>query len=146
MRNAEVSMHNLLRFFCILLFALCASSCSLPSLESAECGEARTYVKQFYSWYIGTDADERNRHPEIYEKYVSRTFPFNPKHWERDPYLLTNDFPNTFRLGTCKAADSDHVEFQVLLLWRDDMKSTQKGIRVEAIKTTDRWLISKVSE
>jgi hypothetical protein len=121
------------------------SSCSIPNLEKPECTQARDSVKQFYSWYLGTNAEERSKHPEIYKKFISPTFSFDPKKWETDSYLLTNDFPKTFRVGACKVNDSEHVGLQVLLLWRDDTKSEQKEVHVESVKISDKWLISKVS-
>lgn len=121
------------------------SGCSLPNLENPECSHARDSVKQFYSWYLGTDADERGKHPEIFNKFISPEFPRDRSSaLKTDPVLLTDNFPKTFRVGVCKMVDSEHVELQVLLLWRDDIKSEQKEIKVEAVKTGDKWLIKKV--
>ena len=144
MQNLKYLGHYFLLIFCVLYSALCLTSCSLPSLEKPECTQARDSVKQFYSWYLGTDAEERSKHPEIYEKFISPTFPFDPKKWETDPYLLTNDFPKTFRVGACKVNDSEHVELQVLLLWRDDTRSEQREIKIEAAKQNGKWLIDKI--
>ena len=127
--------------FCLFIF----SSCSIPSLEKPQCTEARDSVKQFYSWYLGTDAEEKSRHPEIYARFISPSFPFDPKGSETDPYFLTNDFPKTFRLGSCKVVDPEKVDIQVQLFWRDDIKTVQKEVHAEAVKPSDKWLIDKVS-
>ena len=122
-----------------------AFGCSIPSLEKPECTQARDTVKQFYSWYLGTDVDVRSRQPEIYEKYISPSFVYDPKKRETDPYFLTNDFPKTFKIGKCEAPESNKATLQVQLYWRDDAKTVQKDLHVEAIKTGDVWLINKIS-
>lgn len=133
-------------FICLLLTAYCQLACSIPNLEKPQCTAARDTVKQFYSWYIGTEANVKADHPEIYNKYVSPLFSnsFEPKDWETDHFLLTNDWPKTFRAGSCSVESEDKAVFQVVLLWRDDNSSYQKEVKVEAIKTGNTWLISKV--
>lgn len=138
-------MHHFFLLLCIIHFALCFSSCSLPSLEKPECAEARGVVKQFYSWYFGTEAHEREQHPEILKGYVSPEFPFDRgSNWESDPFVLSVNFPKTFRVGSCDLQANDKAIFKVLLLWKDDAKSEQKEVKVEVVKTGDKWLINKV--
>jgi hypothetical protein len=140
-------MHNVLLLLCVLHCVFGIAACSIPSLEKPECTQARDSVKQFYSWYLATDADERSSHPEIYGKFISSTFPLDRgSNWETDPYLLTNNFPKTFRVGTCKVTDSEHLELQVLLLWRDDTRNEQREVHVETVKVGDKWLINNVAE
>ncbi len=119
----------------------------MPSLESPQCTEARDTVKQFYSWHLGTDADVKAGHPEIYKKYVSSEFLTTDRgsNWESDPYFLSLNSPKTFKIGTCKQIDQQKVDLQVQLYWRDNEKVTQKEVHVEAVKTGDTWLINKVS-
>ena len=139
-------MHNFLLVFCILHSAFCIAGCSLPNLEKPQCTAARDTVKQFYSWYIATDADVRAAHPEIFSKYISPLFSdsLDPKDWETDHFILTNNWPKSFRVGTCTSESNDKAILQVVLLWRDDTKSEQKEVKVETVKTGDKWLINKV--
>lgn len=138
-------MHNFFSLFCILHFALCIWACSVPNLEIAQCAEARDSVKQFYSWYIGTDAETKSQQPEIYRKFVSAEFPIDPEKWELDPYLLTNNLPKSFRVAECNTQSSEKTNFNVILLWHDGSRSEQKKILVETLKNNGSWLINKVS-
>lgn len=138
-------MHNFLRLFCIMHFALCIGACSIPNLEKAQCAEARDSVKQFYSWYLGTDAEAKSRQPEIFRKFVSTGLPVDPEKWQSDPYLLTNNFPKSFRVAECNTQSSEKTNFNVILLWHDGSRSEQKNIRVETLRNNGSWLISKVS-
>jgi hypothetical protein len=132
------------RFFllCILLSAFCIAACSVPNLEKPECAQARDSVRQFYSWYLGTK--EEDRRPEMFSRYISPDFSNASGDPASDPYLLAEDAPKSFKVGACKLSDPDHAEFDVLLLWRDDTKTEQKGIKVASVKTGDKWLINKV--
>jgi hypothetical protein len=139
-------MHSFLLVFCILHSALCIGSCSLPSLESGECSQARDTVKQFYSWYLGTETGEKDKHPEIFNKYVSSEFLVgHGKSSGNDPYFLSPTFPKTFKIGVCKQIDAQKVDMQVQLYWRDDAKTVQKEVHVETVKASDKWLINKIS-
>ena len=69
--------------------------------------------------------------------------------WEGsgDPFTTGNDdLAKAFRVGACREIAPDKVEFQVLLFWRDDTRSEQREIKVEAIRSTDKWLINNVSQ
>jgi hypothetical protein len=61
-----------------------------------------------------------------------------------DYFTQTEDFPKAFRVGTCDAVSDDKAELQVLLFWKDDTRSEQKEVQVEAVKRSDTWLINKV--
>jgi len=62
----------------------------------------------------------------------------------KDYFTATEDYPKAFRVGSCTSGSNDKVILQVLLLWRDDTKSEQKEVKVETIKTGDKWLINKI--
>ena len=143
-RQSSIISSRRWMFVCLLLTAFGTLSCSIPNLESTECSQARDNIKQFYSWYLGTDADIRSKHPEIHDKYISSAFTSAAADWEVDHYVLTNNFPKSFRVGSCKAPDAQHVEFQVLLLWRDDTNTIQKEVKVMAERQNDSWKITHI--
>jgi hypothetical protein len=121
------------------------SGCSVPNLESPECGQSRDSVRQFYSWYLGTNADERAKRPEVYRRFISPSFAVDSVKEGTDPYLLATDFPKTFKVGKCEAVGPDKVILQVQLYWRTEAKTTQKDVRVETTKAGENWLINRVS-
>jgi len=52
--------------------------------------------------------------------------------------------PKAFRVGVCEEATGDFAKLQVLLFWRDDVRSEQRAIRVELAKRSGVWLIHKI--
>ena len=131
----------------VLLAGICTSfSCSLPSLEKPECSQARDNVKQFYSWQLGTDSRERSAHPETARKFVSSSFSTDPGNVENDPFTLSTTVPKSFRIGKCEVLGPDKVKLEVQLLWRDELDSRQLDVFVEAARSDDRWLITKVTK
>jgi hypothetical protein len=60
--------------------------------------------------------------------------------------LTTNstDFPKAFRIGECKVIEPTKTNLEIVLFWKDDNRSEQKNIHVEAVKEADKWLIGKV--
>lgn len=131
----------------ILLIAIVISGtqlgCSVPNLESRPCAEARDTVKEFYSWYLGTDRETRSGQRDIYNRFVSpRLEPVINA--ETDPFFLSVSPPTTFKIGKCEPRDDNRIEMQVQLYWRDDKKTEQKEVYAEVVKTGDKWLIDKV--
>jgi hypothetical protein len=145
MQNSKLKIQSWVALFCIVHFALLIGACSIPSLESAECSQARDTVKQFYSWYLGTDLDTRLKQPEILNRFVAKKF--QDEHPTSDPaaYFFSDDLPKTFKIGACKQIDPQKVDMQVQIYWRDDKKTVQKEVHVETVKTGDAWLINNVS-
>ncbi|HLM00806.1 MAG TPA: hypothetical protein VK400_07100, partial [Pyrinomonadaceae bacterium] len=47
--------------------------------------------------------------------------------------------------GGCRALAPDKTESQVLLFWKDDARTEQREIKVEAVKENDKWLIGNIS-
>lgn len=62
----------------------------------------------------------------------------------KDYFTATENYPKAFRVGSCTSESDDKAILQVVLLWRDDTKSEQKEVKVETIKTGDKWLINKI--
>ena len=140
-------MHNFVRLFCILHFALCICSCSIPNLEKPECTAARDGVKQFYSFHFGNDMHSTLENLKLREKFLTpelfRTL--SAANDTRDYFTASDDPPKTFKIGKCEAPQPDKADVQVQIYWRDDAKTVQKELHVEAIKTGDSWLVNKVS-
>ena len=65
---------------------------------------------------------------------------------DSDPFTLMpgDDLPKAFRVGGCKALAPGKTEVQVLLFWKDDVRSEQREIKVETVKRNDKWLIDKI--
>jgi hypothetical protein len=64
---------------------------------------------------------------------------------DSDPFTLSEDFPKAFRVGGCKTLAPGKTESQVLLFWKDDVRSEQQELKIEAVKQNDKWLISNIS-
>ena len=140
-------MRILLLLFCILHFAFCISSCSIPNLEPPACTESRTAVREFYSFHFGNDMKFSKENLKLREKFLtaelSKQIALSQEN--TDPFTTgTNDIPKAFRVGECKVISPERTEFQVLLFWRDDTRSEQREIKVEAVKTEEKWLVDKV--
>lgn len=131
--------------YLLFIFVCVIASCGVPNLESSQCTEARDSVKQFYSWLLATDTDQRGERQDIYNKHISaglrNSFIGKP---EAEIYFLSNDFPKTFKVGSCKASEDQTVTLQMQIYWRDDVKTTQREFYVEAVKQGEGWLINKI--
>ena len=131
-----------------LIIAFAASGflgCSVPNLEEPECTKSRDTVREFYSWYLATDAEQRGKQQDVLAKYV---FPdaFNGANTATDRFVLTDDFPKAFRVGECKVVEpGKRSSLEVLLFWKDNVRSEQKSINVETESRDGEWLIKSVS-
>jgi hypothetical protein len=129
---------------CFLLFGICSQiGCSIPSLESQQCTETRDIVKEFYSWYLGTDTEMRAKQRDIYERYIASEFQPSSRN-DEDPFFLSGTTPTTFKIGKCEVVSDTEVEIQVQLYWRQGNKTDQKEVYAETIKQGDKWVIDKV--
>lgn len=138
-------------FLCVsvpLWLVLLLTGCSVPNLEPPACNESRTAVREFYSFHFGNDMNFSQETLKQREKFLT---PELLKHLEllqenADPFTTgTNDFPKAFRVGECKEISSDRTQFQLLLFWRDDTRSEQREIMIEAAKQNEKWMIDKIS-
>jgi hypothetical protein len=148
MQNSKFKIQNWLFIFCILHFAFCIS-CSIPNLEAPECTEARATVREFYSNHFGGDMKFTSENLQAREKYLTPDLArlLGKFLTDSDPFTLSapGDAPRAFRVGGCKALAPDKTESQVLLFWKDDQRSEQREITVEAVKQNDKWLINNIS-
>ncbi|HEX8369162.1 MAG TPA: hypothetical protein VF604_11530 [Pyrinomonadaceae bacterium] len=130
-------------------FGLCISSCSVPNLESPECTGARAAVREFYSNHFGGDMKFTSENLKAREKYLTPDLARLLEKFltDSDPFTLSapDDVPKAFRVGNCRTLAPDKTEVQVLLFWKDDVRSEQRELKVEALKENDKWLISNIS-
>ncbi len=131
--------------FVLLIFFL--SACSIPNLEKPECTEARDAVREFYSFHIGNDVKPSAENLKLREKFLSRqlfeTLSASTA-TSKDYFTGTDDYPRAFRVGSCEVISENKTVLGVLLFWRDDARSEQREIKVEAVREDGKWLIDKV--
>jgi hypothetical protein len=134
-------------FFCLLSSVFCLLSCSVPNLEAPECTDSRAVVREFYSNHFGNEMKFTAENLKAREKYLAPDFARLLQKFvtDSDPFTLSEDAPKAFRVGSCKAVAPDKTEIQVLLFWKDDARSEQREINVEAVKQNDKWLINNIS-
>lgn len=133
--------------FFLLSYALLAVSCEVPNLEAPECTASRDTVKKFYSFHFGSEmasspeiVKEREKFltPELAAKLASAGDS------KTDYFTATDNYPRAFRVGECTANSKQSTTFKVILLWRDDTRSEQREVNVEAVDMDGKWLINKV--
>lgn len=133
--------------FCLLLAALGSLSCSLPVLESPECTDSREAVRKFYSFHYANDIAPTPENLKAREKYLTPELyqTLSGEKLGKDYFTLSETPPKAFRVAACTAIDAGKTELGVHLFWKDDTKTTQNEIEVEAIKKGDEWLVNKVT-
>jgi len=141
--NAQRKMQNLLFSLCISHFAFCVAACSIPNLESQQCADARNTVKEFYSWYLGTDPNTREQQQVIYDRFIASNFHSSARS-DLDPFFLSPTTPTTFKIGKCEMRNDSQTAIQVQLYWRQPDKTEQEEVYAETIRSADKWLIDKV--
>jgi hypothetical protein len=135
---------KLLFTFAFLLFTF---SCSMPNLESPECTDSRLAVKQFYSFHFANEMKFSADNLKQRAKFLTPEFAKSLQNsTSEDDVFTTNssDLPKAFRIGECKIIESTKTNLEIVLFWRDDIRSEQKNIHVEAVKQADTWLLNKV--
>lgn len=140
-------MHNLLLQFCLLNVVSCLAGCSIPNLEDPACTEARTAIREFYSFHFGNDMRFSPENLNKRERFLTAAL-FREVADEQegiDPFTTgTSEFPKAFRVGECREIAPDKAEFQVVLFWRDDVRSEQREIKAVAVEQNDKWLLDTV--
>lgn len=146
--NCQVPRANLFLLFtlCFILFTFAA--CSMPNLEKPECTAARQTVKEFYSFHFGGEMKPSKENLRKREKFLSddlkRALATPQTETATDYFTQTDDYPKAFRIGECAATDENRTVFQVVLFWKDDVRSEQREVKVEAVKQDGKWLINSV--
>lgn len=147
-QNSKLKIQNL-RLFCFLVLVFFVNSCgvSVPNLEQTECSLARIRVKEFYSFHFGNDMKPSGENLQQREKFLSAdlTRQLEQRTGETQDYFTkTEDFPKAFSIGKCEVVSPENTVFDVLLFWKDDERSEQRGIKVETVKENNNWLVNKV--
>lgn len=131
-----------------IVFAFAIAACNIPSLEAPECSESRNIVREFYSFHLGNDMNFNAANLKLREKFLTKGFAASlAGRTSTDDVFTTNsaDLPKAFRVGSCKVVSPQRTLFSVLLFWRDDTRSEQREIKVEAELENGEWLIDKVN-
>ena len=131
----------------MLMISFSAASCSVPNLETAECAAARNSVKRFYSLHFANQMNPTPEYSIMRDAFISERLKNSLVTGEEptDYFTQTQDFPKAFRIGVCTSGESDAV-FQVVLLWRDDVRNEQAEVTVNAIRSGSEWLIDSVKK
>jgi hypothetical protein len=147
MRDSKFKIQNLFILSCILCFAF-LTGCSIPNFEKPECTEARQQVKEFYSYHFGNDMKFSPENLRQREKFLTPEFAKSLENSPPDNDVFTTnstDYPKAFRISRCEVIAPDKTSIEVLLFWKDNSRSEQREIKIEAVKQNDTWLINKVT-
>ena len=142
-RKKPLTIRTTIFTFCLSLIAYCFIGCSIPKLETPQCSEAGDQVKEFYSWYLGTDAEMRGRQRDVYDRFISPKFQTDVADGT-DPFFRSTTPPTTFKIGKCESINDTQGKIQVQLYWRFENKTDQKEVYADVAKSGDRWLIERV--
>jgi hypothetical protein len=140
-------MHNWFQILCIVHCALFIASCNIPNLEPQSCIDSRTAIREFYSFHFGNDMHFSQENLTLRERFLTPDFVhrLRGRGDDTDPFTTGNlDVPKAFRVGECREIANNRVEFKVLLFWRDDVRSEQRGIKVDVKKLGGGWLVDEV--
>ncbi|HEV7698932.1 MAG TPA: hypothetical protein VGO43_01750 [Pyrinomonadaceae bacterium] len=124
----------------------------MPSLEPQQCSEARLAAKQFYSFHFGNDMTPSAENLKARERFLTSELYgslANPN-GKTDYFTKADEYPKTFKMGTCESAGPDRATLQVQVYWQEERGSrketTQREVLVDVVKKNDRWLINNVAE
>jgi hypothetical protein len=138
----------LYRFILLFVISVGLASCSIPNLQPEECTEARPAVREFFSFHFGNEMSFSQEGLALRERFLTPRFTaeLKTRMGTADPFTVnSDDVPRAFRVGQCVSPDPAHTVFDVLVFWRDNQRTDQRTIRVEAAKTGDAWLIDRVN-
>ena len=126
-----------------------SGACSIPNLESPECAEARTAVKEFYSFHFGNDMKPSPENLKLREKFLSKNL-FKSlsslNQTQYDYFTRTEDYPKAFRVAACGVVPATgSADFSVQLFWKSETREEQREIRVILIREDGKWVIDEVN-
>jgi hypothetical protein len=145
--NGKRKTENWLGVFTFAFLLFTFNACSMPNLESSECTDSRLAVKQFYSFHFANEMKFSGDNLKQREKFLTPEFAqmLQSSAGENDVFTTnSSDFPKAFRIGECKIVEANKTNLEIVLFWRDDNRSEQKNIHVEAVKQADKWLLNKI--
>jgi hypothetical protein len=142
-------MSYIFRFsLCAFLLTLGTGACSIPNLESPACAESKNAVREFYSFHFGNEMKFSAEGLKAREKFLTPEFAskLTGSSEGTDPFTTnSDDIPRAFRVGECRELSPERTESNVLLFWRNDERTEQRIVRVEAVDKNDTWLMNSVS-
>jgi hypothetical protein len=149
--RSRSSLINKVLFLCVFvpLWPMLFSACGVPNLDPPECSASRTVVREFYSFHFGNDMRFSEEGLKQRERYLSPALIDEARKGKEgtDPFTTGDaDFPKAFRAGECRVISPDRTSFDLLLFWKDDVRSEQRKIKVEAVKSGAKWLIDKIEK
>jgi hypothetical protein len=121
--------------------------CGVPNLESPECNAARTDLREFYSFHFGNEMRFSPEELQKRERFVTDDLIAN---WSgsvpgTDPFTTGDtDLPKAFRVAECRLDGPQKAVFNVVLFWKDDIRSEERTIRAEMVRSAERWRLNKV--
>jgi hypothetical protein len=134
----------------LVFFAILSGpACSVPVLEPEVCTDARRSLREFYSFHFGREMPFSPEGLEERRLFLSREFAESVKEAEEstDPFTTgKRDIPRAFRIGRCVSDTPDRARFDVLIFWRDEVRSEQQKITVELKLEEDRWLVDGIDQ
>lgn len=131
----------------VILTGIWTAGCGTPILEPPECLAARTPVREFYSVHFGNDMAFSAESLRLRERFLSRELVnrLQGSAEGTDPFTTGDtDHPKAFRAGECRVLGPNRVRFDIVLFWKDDVRSEQRKIGVEVVKNENEWLIDKI--
>jgi hypothetical protein len=146
-RTVKLPVSALLYALLCFNWALFGGACSVPVLESQECIEARQTLKEFYSIHFDGDMHFSAENLKLKERFLTNELAASVRDSPPDIDVFTvksDDLPKAFRIGNCRAVAPDRAVFEVLLFWKTDTRSEQRGIEVETVKRNEQWLINNI--
>lgn len=138
----------MIRLPVIGLFIAISIGCGAPTLETPECREARPTIREFYSYHFGNEMLLTKESLQARERFLTNEFHTELGSSPEGIDVFTtgsDDIPRAFRDGKCTTVTSDRTSFEMLIFWRDDARTEQRQITVEAKKSENEWLIDKVN-
>ena len=94
-----------------------------------ECAEARTAIREFYSFHLGNDMKPSTENLKLREKFLSKELVKTlsaSNETAKDYFTMTDDYPKAFRTGGCEVVSPQKTVFEVLLFWKDETRGEQQ--------------------
>lgn len=143
-------MHRrILQLLILVSAAVFVAACSIPTLESPACTESKNAVREFYSYHFGNEMKFSAQGLKQRAKFLTPEFAEavggSPEN--TDPFTTgTDDLPKAFRVGECKEISPEKTQISMLIFWRDETRTEQREIKIEAIDKNDSWLVNNISK
>lgn len=147
MDQANRRFRGALLFLCVSASLWLLSGCGVPNLDPPECAASRTTVREFYSLHFGSEMKFSADGIKQRERFLSPNLIASVRGTAEgaDPFTTGDaDIPKAFRAGECRVISPERTAFDLLLFWKDDVRSEQRKIVVQAVKAGDKWLIDKI--